>query len=131
MSTEALLQQRKTIRKMASKLRPGSQRRYPTKLRRQIASYARGRLAQGVARATLCEELGVSSPTMIRILSEAETRQGTPGTRKAVAGPPSIRPVRIVAEAIDGGRLVVRGPGGVVVEGLDLDGVVSVLQGLS
>ena len=131
MSNKALIQQRNTIRQVASKLRRGPQRRYPTKLRREIASYARVRLAQGVARATVCEELGVSSPTVVRILSEAETRRSGAATREAVAGSPAIRPVRVVAEAIDSRRLVVRGPGGVVVEGLDLAGVVSVLRGLS
>jgi hypothetical protein len=115
----ALVGQR--IRAEVDGLTAGPQRRYPARLRRRIVAYAEQRVREGVARARVGAELGVSDPTLTRLLGVAAR-----GHR--------LRPVRVLADAPASStreKVVVRGPGGIVVEGLDVAGVAALLQALS
>ncbi len=126
MLSATLLKQRTTIRRSIFKLKAGPQRRYPVTVRREIARYARGRLSQGASRSAVCRELGVGSPTVEHILDETKVPPERDTTDSA-----TLRPIRVISSGGGGTqRLLLRGPGGVVVEGLDLDGVVNILRGL-
>ena len=109
------------IRAEVERLTAGRQRRYPPTLRRQIAQYARVRLAQGARRYELVGELGVSDPTLVRMLEEDRPE-------------PRLRPVRVVPEReapASRAPIVVRAPGDIVIEGLDAAGVATLLRALS
>lgn len=109
------------LRAEVARLTAGSRRRYPAVLRRQIAHYAQSRLAEGVLRSELVDELGVSDPTLARLLEEARPE-------------PRLRPVCVVPEAQarpSRSPIVVRAPGGIMIEGLDAAGVAALLRALS
>ncbi len=109
------------IRADVASLTAGPQRRYPAALRRRIAAYARARLAQGASRGQVGVELGVSDPTLVRLLGEQRPT-------------PRLRPVRVVSTrepAMGGSSVLVRAPGGVVIEGLDPAGIAALLRALS
>ncbi len=111
---------RNRIQQAVSALRAGAQRRYPVELRSRIADYSRGRVEAGVALTRVCSELGVSHPTLVRILDE----KPAPMRRVRVARPRKAKPE-------PRSTLVVRGPGGLIVEGLDVEGVAALFQALS
>jgi len=97
----------------------GTERRYPGALRAKIARYATARLGQGASRAQVSAELGVSSPTLKRMV---------------VAPSPRLRLVRVTEAGVTplpAIRLVVRGPAGVTIEGLDVAGVAALLLALT
>ena len=126
MRHQTITSQRTRIRGAIAKLRPGAQRRYPETLQEDIASFARARLETGGTRCGVCEELGIGGPTLARFLSEH-------GTVSRLS-PAPIRSVVITedqAEQDPGGGIVVRAPGGIVVEGLDVAGVVEMMRGLA
>lgn len=109
------------IRQAVAKLTDGRGRRYPRELRSQIAELARARLKSGSSRLAVCQELGVSDPTLVRILAKE---------------PPTMRRVRLAEPTstlvnVGATKLVVRGPCGVVVEGLDTAGIAALMRALS
>lgn len=121
---------RDAIRRAVAALAPGAQRRYPAELRTQIADYARGRFGAGKTMTWVANELGIGYPTLSAML---DTK--TP-----------VRPVRVVSQAgveprgEPGGRPVgpeappnisVRGPNGLVLEGLSIQDAVILLRALS
>jgi transposase-like protein len=112
---------RDRIHTLVAALTPGCQRRYPVRLRRQIADYAQARLQAGVARARVCHELGISDPTLGRVLAEREE-----GSR--------FQPVRILPparKAVLAAGVTVRGPSGLTIEGLDTAGLAALMRALS
>lgn len=111
---------RERIQQTVSTLRPGPQRRYPAKLRSRIADYFRERIKAGVAVSTVCSEVGVSHPTLLRILDE----KSVPMRRVRVAQPKTTKAESRTA-------LVVRGPAGLAIEGLDVEGVAALIRALS
>jgi hypothetical protein len=109
------------LRVTVATLTPGGQRRYPPGLRSEIADYARARMRAGGVRRDVVAELGVSDPTLVRILSERETT-------------PKLRPVRVVASRparTEVSPLVVRTVGGLQIEGLDVAGVAALVRALT
>jgi phytoene dehydrogenase-like protein len=122
----SLESRRQRIRAAVDRLTQGPQRRYPGRLRRQIADYAQVRMAAGASRALVVGELGVSDPTLSRLLADEAPR-------------PRLRPVRVVADpgpatpqgAAASAMLTVRAPGGVVIEGLDVGGIVALVRALA
>ena len=107
------------IRRAVAKLARGGKRRYPVRLRRRIADYARKQIEADVSLTQVSSDLGVSHPTLIRLLEEA---------------PPRMRRVRVAAPTRvtdSSAALVVRGPGGIVIEGLDVDGAAALLRALA
>jgi hypothetical protein len=88
------------------------QRRYDERLAKEIVAHARVRQAAGAAVRIIAEELGISQPTLSKMLR-----------REA-----KLIPVKVVADSkARSSRLarefLVQGPGGVVVEGLSLEEV--------
>ena len=97
----------------------GAGRRYPAALRQMAAEYFRRRQAAGASVAAISRELGVKRHTL-------KTWTGTP----VEPVPPRFVPVSVVAD-VPASRIVVHGPGGVRVEGLDVADVVALLRGLA
>ena len=116
----SLITSRDLLRAAIAALVPdGTERRYPSALRAKIARYAAARLDQGASRAQVSAELGVSSPTLKRMVA---------------APSPRLRLVRVTEGSktpVPAVRLVVRGPAGVTIEGLDVAGVAALLLALT
>jgi hypothetical protein len=110
---------RTQLQQAISELTPGPQRRYPARLQTRIAEYGRERIAAGVAAAKVCAEIGVSQPTLVRILEQAPA----PMHRVRVA--------EVKEETPTARTLTVRGPRGLVIEGLDIDDVAALVKALS
>ncbi len=98
--------------------RRGAGRRYPAEIRRQGATYLAARRAAGGTVSAVLRELGVRRETLA-------------GWAKAAgaAARPRFVPVTVVEGA--GGRVVVHGPHGVRVEGLDVAWVAELLRRLA
>ena len=88
-------------------------RRYPAPLRARLVSLVRAQPKTSVA--SLARALDMAPQTLARMVAE---------TRRMV-------PVQVIAEPATSSALVVRGPHGVVVEGLDIDGVAKLIRALS
>lgn len=109
------------IRTAVAKLTPGAQRRYPDDLRAEVADYARLRLRRDrKSRFRVGKELGISDPTVKRLIGEATK---TPLRRVRIVSP--------VAPPQSLQTVVVRAPGGLVVEGLDPNGIAALVRALS
>ncbi len=98
----------------------GAGRRYPPALRRMAVDYFRRRRAAGTSVEAISRELGVKRHTIVGWTATPE-----------VAAAPAFLPVHLVADAPAASRIVVHGPGGVRVEGLDLAGVAELLRRLA
>ncbi len=98
--------------------RRGPGRRYPDELRRRGAAYLRARQAAGAPLSAILRELGVRRETLAGWAAPAAAK-----TR------PRFVPVTVMEAPA--GRIVVHGPGGVRVEGLDLAGVADLLRRLA
>lgn len=115
MTTEGL-----RLREAIAALAPlKSRRRYPVQLRERVVAYARHRLAVGQSRAAVCAELTISEPTLDRFLS-------TPVRNQVGFAPVVVREASGTET-----RPVVRGPGGVSVEGLSIEGIAQLLRRLA
>lgn len=106
---------REAVRR-AGKRGPG--KRYPAELQRRGAEYLRVRRAAGAPLSAVLRELGMRRETL--------AGWGAPPAPKET---PRFVPVTVVETPA--GRLVVHGPGGVRVEGLDLAGVAELLRRLA
>jgi hypothetical protein len=106
---------REAVRR-AGKRGPG--KRYPAELQRRGAEYLRVRRAAGAPLSAVLRELGVRRETLA---GWAEP----PGAKER----PRFVPVTVVAAPV--GRIVVHGPGGLRVEGLDVAGVAELLRRLA
>ncbi len=115
-----LTARRMHIQQAVSTLRTGAQRRYPPELRSEIADYSRERVECGVALSRVGSEIGVSHPTLLRIVDEMPPRM----RRVRVARPRATQLEPRVS-------IVVRGPAGLVIEGLEIEGVAALFQALS
>jgi hypothetical protein len=98
--------------------RRGPGRRYPEELRRRGAAYLRARQAAGAPLSAILRELGVRRETLA-------------GWAAPAAGKTRPRFVPVTVMEAPAGRIVVHGPGGVRVEGLDLAGVADLLRRLA
>jgi hypothetical protein len=88
------------------------ERRYDERLTKEIVAHARSRQVSGVAQKIIAEELGVSQATLSRMMRRES----------------KLIPVKVVADSkarssSSSKAFLVRGPGGVVVEGLSLEEV--------
>jgi len=97
--------------------RRGPGRRYPPDLRRRGAEYLRARQAAGAPLSAVVRELGVRRETLAGWAAPAEAETS-----------PRFVPVSVIEEP---SRIVVRGPGGVRIEGLDVAGVADLLRRLA
>ncbi len=99
----------------------GAGRRYPAPLRQVATEYLRRRQADGVAVSTVAGELGVKRHTL---LAWAAAPVGAAAT-------PEFVPVRVVADLARPSTIVVHGPGGLRIEGLDLADVAELVRRLA
>lgn len=106
----------KQIQRALAELPTGRERRIPEQVRDWITTYARRQMAAGQSRSAVAAELGVSDPTLVRLLRRSS---------------PRLLPVHVAAGPEIRGGLVVRGPGGLVIEGLDVDGLIALIRGLA
>ena len=95
----------------------GAGRRYPPALRRTGAEYFRRRRAVGASVATVARDLGVRRQTLLAWAAEAEAK-----TRAAFV------PVAVVPDAAVASRIVVHGPVGLRIEGLDVATLAALLR---
>ncbi len=110
------------IRSQLAMLEPGRRRRYPARLRAAMAEYVRARVATGESPYSVAPALGIRPRLAYRLLQAARKEPS----------PAVLRPVTVVAsEEVRPGGPVVVVPGGVRVEGLDLDGVAKLLRRLA
>jgi hypothetical protein len=121
MPRNPLTRRRERLQQAIANLTGGAQRRYPPHLRSKIVDYGGDCIHAGVPLTRVCAELGVSHPTLVRMLSEAKA--------------PGLRPVRVVQQkpTLPEPRpaLLVRGPVGITIDGLDLDGVAALIRALA
>ena len=120
----------KELRQELSTLKPGRGRRYPPEARRRILALTHRLHAQGLSRADIARALDISDKTLQRWIREGET---TTRRGESLPEPIPLRPVMVEPRSVPAPRdqLVVVSPTGYVVEGLDLDGVVTLLRKLS
>lgn len=106
---------------------PKNCRRYPEGLRARIVAYAQSRMAEGASTGRVAGELGMGEPTVGRFVGARRKRR-----RGRSVGFASLRVVEPAqAPAASAGRVVVRAPGGVVVEGLSVEELGRLLRELS
>src|SRR3954469_7674559 len=109
-------EQREELKKMLLEMGPrGRGRPYPKGLLEKILSYTVARRRQGAQLLEVGEELGLSDKMLARWLSGR--RKGQKFGRVEVVAPP--------ARAV-----IVHGPHGLRIEGLDIDGVAELVQRL-
>ena len=120
-------QEAAAIRKAIAAL-PGRRGRgspYPDELRQRVVTYYRARRKQGAAMSTIASEVGIIWQTIDRWVSS----EVPVGLMKS-AGFERLEIVDTPAP-IANGRFVVRGPGGVCIEGLDIDSLAELIRRLS
>ena len=108
----------RALRAAVLKARRKKRGAFPSSLQRQLLSYAERRWAEGASTPTVAAEIGVNRHTLA--YWRAHQRAGA-----------KLRRVRVVESETGSGEVVVHGPGGVRIEGLDLDGVAELLRRLS
>lgn len=104
-------------------------RRFTAPLRAKVTRWARRRLAAGVAMTQICAELDVSEPTLRRFLEAKRTSRRSPAPTRGFTQ------LRVVGRAAHApattSPLLLRGPLGVVVEGLSVEDLSRLLRELS
>jgi hypothetical protein len=123
-------QQAAAIRAEVSRIegRRGRGKAYPLSLRRKAASYYTARREQGASQRDIGLELGICFQTLQRWATQLDVALHVPTLA------PSFERVEVIdlpASAPQRGPLVVRGPGGLLIEGLDLDSLVELVRRLS
>jgi len=99
----------------------GPRTKYTGELKGQAVAYGKARLAEGAALAVVAQELGVDERALKRW--SAEVAQARPGFRRVEVQPEATpRPTP--------GTLVLSGPGGLRVEGLDVETLAELLRRL-
>ncbi|WP_136932423.1 hypothetical protein [Polyangium fumosum] len=100
--------------------RRGRGKAYPLSLRRKAASYYSARREQGASQRDIGLELGICFQTLQRWAAQLDM------TPLGCGPEPSFERVEVIAlpaSAPQRGLLVVRGPAGLLIEGLDLDSI--------
>jgi len=108
----------------------GRGRRYPKRLQRRVVEYYRLRSSQGLSDGEIAAELGIPSKTIVR------WHEHTPLPASVTVPAPVFEPVHIVeptAAVANAARgpIVVRGPAGLCIEGLDLESLTELVRRLS
>ena len=98
-------------------------RRYTPELQARVLAWARGREAAGASVPGMCLEIGIGDPTLRRFLGLARLPRAAKRKR------PGFARVKLVSPAPQ--TLVVRGPCGVAVEGLSLEGIAELFKRLA
>jgi hypothetical protein len=99
---------------------------YPEELRRRAVEYFHARRKQRISPAKICLELGIGVPTLrnwtARTKARVVVRNSAKFERLAVIEAPASAPPS---------RIVVRGPGGLCIEGLDIEALAELIRRLS
>ena len=98
---------------------------YPKKLRGEAVEYARERREQGATWKLVARELGIGIDSLMNWARAAGSSAGKPEFRQVALTQAE------VAVSATGSALVVHGPGGVRVEGLDVASLAELLRRLS
>jgi transposase len=105
--------------------RSGAGRPYPVALRREIVAYVEEQRRQGVGGVTASREIGVSAFSVARWKADKGSDSET-GFRPVVLAEPIEVPI-----SVERSRLVVHGPAGLRIEGLDLAALAELWRRLS
>jgi hypothetical protein len=97
----------------------GQGKRFPERLRQRAAAYARDRVADGVTVAAIAEEIGVSGTSLGRWLLKYDAEPA-----------PAFEEVELVDPEPLETSLLVHGPAGIVIEGLDVSSLAELLRRL-
>lgn len=97
-------------------------RRYSPELQARITGWAQGRKAEGLSVPAMCLEIGIGDPTLRRFFDSTKGRK----VKTKSAG---FRRVKVASQVAR--EFIVRGPCGVAVEGLSLDGVAELIKRLA
>lgn len=97
---------------------------YPAEVRAKALEYAKERQAAGATMRVITRELGLGADTL-RKWMKGEHGQHSPAVRRVAITS------RLARSAKATGKIVVHGPGGVRIEGLDVDDIAALLKGLS
>jgi hypothetical protein len=114
---------------LANADRSGRGRPYPEALRHAVIAFAQQQRAQGMSLAPVAESLGLSPLTLTRWLERP-----TQASAMALFRPVSlaaVEPVSAVVVRPSGPALVVHGPAGLRIEGLDLDTLTQLVRRLA
>jgi hypothetical protein len=95
---------------------------YPDWVKREAVDYVQARRASGVTVSKAASELGIASFTIVRWGTQNGLALGR-GRFVPVSIQPEITQIR--------GNLIIRGPAGLCIEGLDLDGLAALIKKLS
>lgn len=97
-------------------------RRYSPELQAKVTDWARARRAEGLSVPAMCLEIGIGDPTLRRFLGPTKK----PAVKRPAVG---FRRMKVVTPVAT--QVVVRGPCGIAVEGLSLDGVAELVRRLA
>ena len=145
---ETLTEQATQLRQQVQRLgATGKGREFPSKLRAALREHAQLRRTEGASLRVIGEELGVSDRTLWYWLRDKSQESKTGRRRKRRAGESAVvedrshknrksagrlLPVQLVEEIVNRqASIVVHGPRGVRVEGLDLPALAELLRRLS
>lgn len=115
-------------------------RRYPRELRGRIAKHARRRRAGGESQAAIAKSLDMSDPTLARFVADDRNpgRDRRPRVRSRAQPVRALVPVKVrpevgarVAGQPKDERVVVRGPSGLVIEGLTISALAELIAGVA
>jgi len=107
----------KSIRAEVRKLPRGTRRRFSTSLRARIGRFAQRRLAEGASLVEVASEIEVSKQTIAR-------------ARRQEIPPPALVPVEVVRSVQGRSEIRICAPGGLVIEGLDVENVAALIRAL-
>jgi hypothetical protein len=112
---------------------PRGRRHFPEALIRETTAYFVARVAEGVGAELVGPELGLAANTLRRWQKLYADAAPSVASRASAPPPPALVPLTVVAPPPRGSApaLVVRGPGGLCIEGLDLDALVALLRRLA
>ena len=95
-------------------------RRFPEALRRRIVAWAESRRASGVETAELEERVGIPWTSLSKWMRRPSSRPSSPSPLKSVS----------VVQARAVGQPILKTPSGLIVEGLDVEGLAELLRRL-
>jgi hypothetical protein len=123
-------QQAAAIRAAVSRIegRRGRGKAYPLALRRKAVSYYSARRDQGASQRDIGLELGICFQTLQRWATQLDV---TPHERALAQSFERVEVIDLPASGPRRGTLLVRGPAGLLIEGLDLDSLVELVRRLS
>lgn len=109
-------QEAQVLRKAVEALGPVPQRRrFDADLRRRLSAHVQMRVASGEAIASVARSLDLAGPTVARLLRTSS----------------SLLPVRVAPPTEPVGRITVRGPCGLLVEGFTIEDLAALIARLS